>query len=208
MFMSRGARVQNTSVLYPFLTTRIGNQVWMAEDFQPTHYNNGDPISYGEDDGIWDTYTNGGDGAYCYYQFVSTNPYLYYNWYVFTDARGVLPPGWRLPTLSDVVTLATYYDPNSVTPSLNGTISTTAGDALKLTPGNWSTPNSNTNLSNFSANANGFIDNLGSFYSQDDYVYYRLGDSNAFRLRYEDGNILYSTMDQTFGTSIRLVTDA
>ena len=192
-----------------FAVTRIGNQVWMAEDYRPTHYNNGDIIFSTSDPDSgpsdWEGYGNDGIGAYVYYPFENTNSdYVFYNRYVFTDPRGVLPPGWRLPTLSDVVTLAKYYDPSAITPSIGNAISTIAGDALKLVS-NWSSPNTNTNISRFSANSNGYIIEVGEFYGQDEVVYYRLNGSIGFRLTFEDGGITYINLFDQFGTPIRLI---
>ena len=77
---------------------KIGNQWWMAENLQVTHYRNGDPIPNISDDTEWIGLT---DGAYCIYDNNQANLDGYgllYNWYAVTDDRNIAPEGWHVPT--------------------------------------------------------------------------------------------------------------
>ena len=96
----------------------IGDQLWMQENLEVTHFSNGDPIPQVNSDYAWwdlDTpgYTNLG---YPYSQW-SERMGNYYNWYAASDERGICPEGWHVATDSDFneleVLLASenYYDP-------------------------------------------------------------------------------------------------
>ena len=80
-----------------YKTIQIGDQLWMAETLKVTHYNNGDSISYpnDEDFGSYE------EGQYGVYDNDSTNADIYgnlYNWYAVDDDRGVCPEGFHVPS--------------------------------------------------------------------------------------------------------------
>jgi uncharacterized protein (TIGR02145 family) len=77
---------------------QIGKQVWMAENLKVTHYQNGDKIETGKDDGLelrkFDV------GAYDYPGGDKNNISTYgllYNWHSVSDLRMVAPKGWHIP---------------------------------------------------------------------------------------------------------------
>lgn len=90
----------------------IGTQVWMAENLQTTHYNNGDPIITGLNNNDW---TNTTSGAYSIYNDDPENIDSYgllYNWYAVTDNRQLCPAGWHVPSDEEWAILAGYLIAN------------------------------------------------------------------------------------------------
>ena len=91
-----------------YLTTKIGNQVWMAENLKVTHYQNGDNILEITDNAGW---VNSSAGAYCSYEYSKSNSNVYgylYNWYAINDSRNIAPTGWHIPTFADWTELITH----------------------------------------------------------------------------------------------------
>jgi uncharacterized protein (TIGR02145 family) len=127
-------------------TVVIGTQTWMAENLKTNRYKDGSSIPYVLDNNVW---SNLGSGAWCYYNHDNTNNGLYgklYNWYAVTDARGLCPAGWHVPTDSDLIILGNY---------LGGLL--IAGGKLKAVSSLWSSPNNSaSNQSGFSALPSGF----------------------------------------------------
>jgi uncharacterized protein (TIGR02145 family) len=92
-----------------YQTVKIGDQWWMAENLNVTHFNNGDEIPYineeywyeynGRYDEENDRYLN--NSAFCYYNDDSTNAETYgalYNAFAVRDSRGLAPEGWHVPS--------------------------------------------------------------------------------------------------------------
>jgi uncharacterized protein (TIGR02145 family) len=114
-----------------YQTVVIGNQEWMAENLQNTHFANGDTISE------WWSY-NGNDSL------INTFGRLY-NWFVTTDTRNVCPTGWHVPSGADFDTLTNFLGGNTV-----------AGGPLKDTV-LWQSPNTgSSNQTGFSATPAGY----------------------------------------------------
>jgi uncharacterized protein (TIGR02145 family) len=141
-----------------YKTTVIGNQEWMAENLNVSHYRNGDVIPQVQDSSKWAKLTT---GAWCYYENDTKKGKTYsklYNWYAVNDPRGLAPEGWRIPTDKDWVKLTEYLGGEKV-----------AGGKMKNLS-LWDNPNMGaTNESNFAAfpggfrNNNGFFNNMGKF---------------------------------------------
>lgn len=136
-------------------TIQIGTQVWMKENLKVTHYRNGDAIPYVSDANAWSSLTTGG---YCYYDNLQSNFNTYgglYNWAAVNDSRNLAPQGWHVPTYNEWLTLISYLGGASV-----------AGDKMKETgSAHWSTPNTGTNTSEFTALPNGLRDQNGNYYA-------------------------------------------
>jgi uncharacterized protein (TIGR02145 family) len=102
-----------------YVTVKIGEQWWMAENLKVTHYRNGDSIPNITADVQWSAIDT---GAWCSYD---NNPdYVehygrLYNWYGVTDNRNIAPTGWHVATNDEWIALITI---------LGGEI--TAGDEL------------------------------------------------------------------------------
>ena len=89
--------------------TKIGNQVWMKENFNTTGYRNGDLIQKVTDSAAWAALTT---GAWCWYNNDSaSNASTYgklYNWYAVNDSRGFAPLGWHVPSDAEWTKLSTF----------------------------------------------------------------------------------------------------
>jgi uncharacterized protein (TIGR02145 family) len=86
-------------------TTLINEESWAIENLDVTTYRNGDPIPQVTNPTTWAGLTS---GAWCYYDNLETNGAKYgklYNWYAVTDARGLAPVGFHIPTSSEWSTL-------------------------------------------------------------------------------------------------------
>lgn len=92
-------------------TTKIGSQVWMAENLKTTKFNDGTPIALVTDPLAW---VNLATPGYCYYDNDSSgysNPLgALYNYFVVSDTSSlnVCPEGWHIPTDIEWTTLTTY----------------------------------------------------------------------------------------------------
>ena len=97
---------------HEYSTISIGNQVWMTENLQTTHYQNGDPIITGLANNEWSSTTS---GAYAIYNNDPANIDSYgllYNWYAVTDNRNICPEGWHVPSNNEWAILANYLIAN------------------------------------------------------------------------------------------------
>ena len=119
----------------------IGDQCWMKQNLKVTKFKNGDPISLITGNSNW---VNTQQPAYCYYNNDIQNEVKYgklYNGLAVNDARGIAPPGWRIPTESDW---------NELFDFLGGYL--VAGKSMKISGnGNYGTINTGTNSSGFTA---------------------------------------------------------
>jgi uncharacterized protein (TIGR02145 family) len=84
-----------------YLTAKIANQCWMAENLKTSHYNNGSVIPNVVEHKEW---IQTGSGAWCNYDNLPSNDINFgklYNWYAVNDPRGICPDGWRVPTAKE-----------------------------------------------------------------------------------------------------------
>ena len=82
-------------------TVVVGTQTWSAQNLDVTTYKNGDAIPQVQDAEAWKNLTT---GAWCYYENKTSYGTTYgklYNWYAVTDARGLAPQGFHVPTDAD-----------------------------------------------------------------------------------------------------------
>jgi len=135
-----------------YLTIKIGEQWWMAENLKVVRYRNGDAIPNVTDNGDWSGLTT---GAYCSYNDDSANTETYgylYNWYAINDQRGLAPEGWHIASDGEWQKLVDHLGGNSV-----------AGGKMKETA-LWASPNTGaTNESGLSARPSGYRDDRGSY---------------------------------------------
>lgn len=126
---------------YPSVT--IGDQVWMAENLDVTHYKDGTRIPLVADGDAWSRL---GTGAYCLPAVdASAQEGAYgvlYNFHAVADPRGLCPEGWHVPTAREWRALIDYLGGPDV-----------AGAKLKDSrPGVWKTEVPGTsNAAGFSA---------------------------------------------------------
>jgi len=90
-------------------TVKIGEQVWMTDNLNVTHFRNGDLIMEAQTDEEWQYAGKNKIPAWCYYD---NNEELgivagkLYNWYAISDDRGIAPKGYRIPVEKDWKALA------------------------------------------------------------------------------------------------------
>ncbi|MGB2292435.1 MAG: FISUMP domain-containing protein, partial [Flavobacteriales bacterium] len=83
---------------HTYSVVQIGGQCWFAENLQTTLYADGSAVPEVIENGIWDVLNT---GARCDYGNDPSNVATYgrmYNWYAATDASGLCPTGWHVPT--------------------------------------------------------------------------------------------------------------
>lgn len=90
-----------------FSVTKIGNQLWMAENLKVSRFNDGAEIPCIINDRTW---SNTNDPGYCYYD--DSLSYFekfgnLYNWYVVKTEK-ICPVGWRVPSVDDWNDLENY----------------------------------------------------------------------------------------------------
>jgi uncharacterized protein (TIGR02145 family) len=95
-----------------YQTVKIGNQVWMAENFRVTKYNDGSAIPLDTSTTTWNNDTT---PKYCFYNnatdSVSIKKYgALYNWYVVNpeNLKKIAPTGWHVPSDSEWTILEKY----------------------------------------------------------------------------------------------------
>ena len=75
-----------------YKTVTIGEQVWLLENLNTSHYRNGDPIPEVKTKSEWADCSKKEKGAWCYYSNDPINGKKYgklYNWYAVNDSRGL-----------------------------------------------------------------------------------------------------------------------
>jgi uncharacterized protein (TIGR02145 family) len=95
-----------------YKTVVIGSQTWMAENLNVDRFRNGDIIQEAKTDEDWKLAGEKKQPAWCYYDNNPANAEKYgklYNWYAVTDARGLAPIGWRVPTNKDFETVIQLF---------------------------------------------------------------------------------------------------
>ena len=171
-----------------YLTVKIGDQWWMAENLRTSRYRNGDEIPNITDDSDWNNLTT---GAWSHANNDKDNEEIYgklYNWYTVGDSRGLCPVGWSVPTNDDWVTLANYLGGSNV-----------AGGKLKSTRTEpephprWKSPNTGaTNESGFSGFPGGYRSTNGDFRQPGIFGYWWNSTENNVILGWNNAGINFS----------------
>ena len=167
-------------------TIKIGSQEWATEDLKVTKFRNGEDIPLVKDNKEWAELTT---AAYC------TTPegnYLY-NWYAVSDARGLAPEGFHVPSDEEWTELIDVLGGEEA-----------AGVAMKTEEWN------GTNSSGFSAAPGGLRNySNGYFYYEGYYGYWWSSSANGtnyawYRYLYSDFVSVYRfNYYQRFGFSVR-----
>lgn len=79
----------------------IGTQTWAAKNLAVSAFRNGDAIPEAKNSSDWEVAYYNKKPVWCYYNFDGANGTKYgklYNVYAVTDARGLAPAGWHIPT--------------------------------------------------------------------------------------------------------------
>ncbi len=202
--------------IYPIIT--ICNQVWVQKNLNVSRYRNGDLIPKVTDNLQWATLTT---GAWCWYNNDSTTyASVYgklYNWYAVNDARGLVPPGWHIPSESDWKKLEKCVDPSADTtcPVFTCVPSLTGGGSLKESGiSHWQNPNTGaTNSTGFTGLPGGYRYQSGifDFVGQTGYWWssgaYTTGNAYDRYLGFGDTYIYRSAPEKIEGLSVRIIKD-
>ncbi|HPG39387.1 MAG TPA: fibrobacter succinogenes major paralogous domain-containing protein [bacterium] len=190
-----------------YQTVKIGEQWWMAENLQVTHYRDGTEIPNVTDNSAWANLTT---GAYCDYNNNPANSSTYgrlYNLYALLNNSNIAPEGWHIPSTTEWETLAD---------NLGGMLG--AGDKLKEAgTAHWSCTNSTaTNESGFTAlpagmrNSNGVFEKLGEYTVYGSVI--RIGPLppmvSNYKLSCADNDLFPTGSSGSSGISVRLVKDS
>ena len=139
---------------YTYSLVEIGDQCWFAENLRTTVYADDSSIPEVTGSSAWSGLST---GARCDYNNDAANVAAYgrlYNWYAVTNAAGLCPNGWHVPTDGEWTALEDYITAQG----FNGT----EGTALKSTSG-WNIGNGTDNFG-FSALPGGYrYGSYGSF---------------------------------------------
>ncbi len=107
--------------------TKIGDQLWMAENLKTTRFNDGKTISLVSDNTEWDELTEPG---FCWYD---NNEVAYaeahgalYNWYT-VETEKLCPSGWHVPTQNEWNELIRYLRDNGYDEIQGTALKTTTG---------------------------------------------------------------------------------
>ena len=103
-----------------YKTIKIGNNVWMAENFKAKHYSNGDPIEeYNlEIDDLGNVYPDF-DGNNPFFSVLKYGNYVYSGGAIL-DPRGIAPNGWHLPSQADWEELGAVSNSSNDFKSISG----------------------------------------------------------------------------------------
>jgi len=185
-------------------TIQIGEQIWMAENLNVTHYRDGSIIP-NEANTTW---TSISTGAYCYYgnnHNIGETYGALYNWYAINDERNVAPTGWHVPSYAEWETLIESF----------GGSSNAGGKMKEIGTTHWSDPNTGaTNQSGFTALPGGYryyltgtftsIGDISDFWSATEY---NSSDADFINIGYIASNINYDTANKRNGFSVRCIKD-
>ena len=140
---------------------QIGNQIWMASNYDGASFRNGDPIPHAISTEEWQKAGNEKRPAWCYYENDTSIGRKYgriYNWYAINDARGFSPEGWHVPTNDELITLENFVG------------SSEAGLRLKCNSGSNKNGNVN-NSSKFCLLLGGYRGKEGGFSGIEEFTY-------------------------------------
>jgi len=197
-------------------TVLIGTQCWTKENLKVTKYNDGTAIP----DETANTAGWGGlaTGARSDYtgeaSYIATYGYLY-NWYAANDSRKICPAGWHVPTDGEWTPLIQFIVPTeTVSATVVGSQSTTAGGKLKSTSSIWNSPNTGAdNSSGFSALPGGYRVSAGSFQNIRGIAFFWSATESAInsawsRSLYDSiGNLYRDNSNKSVGSSVRCLKD-
>ena len=98
---------------YSYPTMAIGLQCWFRENLRTHKFKDGSDIPYVANQSAWRTLAGPGYGPYNGDTGISANYGELYSGYAATDARGLCPDGWHVPTLAEFNALINAASPNS-----------------------------------------------------------------------------------------------
>jgi uncharacterized protein (TIGR02145 family) len=204
-----------------YAVVQIGTQLWMEQNLNTIHYNNGDPIPNITDSAAW---SNATTGAYCDFHNLPSFSDSFgrlYNWYAVNDPRGIAPAGWHVSTNSEWNVLEALLDTTIDTTITFGAVGNIIGVKMKencktrwahLPDTTWISWGDN--VSGFTALCANFRTAIGSWNqapdSNHDDAFWTSTESSpgnacSKSLRWCYGNIFVASGAETPGSSVRCV---
>lgn len=101
----------NNNTIKQYKEVKINNQIWMAENLNVEKFRNGDIIPQAKSREEWIKAGKEKKPAWCYYKNDSKNSLKLgklYNWYAVSDARGLAPFGWHIPSEKEWIKLIEF----------------------------------------------------------------------------------------------------
>lgn len=194
-----------------YLTVKIGNQVWMAENLRTTRYRNGDSIYHMTGNVRW---AQTGLGAWCNYENNPANDKIYgklYNGPAIMDSRNIAPEGWHVPSADELWALNVYVSAHPGTSiSLAKAL---AGNSHWYMSSKENTPGydlKTNNASGFNALPGGLrrMDGIFGYDSIEKEGYWWSTDNMVWNLNYENTDVnLFFENYKGFGYSVRCIKD-
>ncbi len=214
---------------HTYSVVQIGGQCWFAENLRTTVYADGTVIPAGLTDGEWTSTTSGATAVYgegsstCYNnssdidacdEAQSLAEYgRLYNWYAATDAAGLCPSGWHVPTDGEWMVLEMELGMSESEANSTGPRGTDEGTQLKSTYG-WNGGGNGTDSFGFSALPGGVRDFSSGYFSSagSDGVWWSSSPSGGgawYRNLVNNGPDVYrSDYSPRHGFSVRCLRDA
>jgi uncharacterized protein (TIGR02145 family) len=196
---SASAFTCGTTVSYDghnYTTVSIGSQCWFKENLRNDNYRDGTAIPGHLDDTAWSNETSGAQTIYNADSVANFATYgRLYNWYAVTDAAGLCPTGWHVPSDAEWSTLESG-------------LGASPGTVMKAASPLWN----GTNTIGFSALPSGYRNTNGAFNDQGSYGFWWSSSHNGTYPSYlvlssGDANITRYNFDARRGFSVRCVQD-
>ena len=201
-------------------TVVIGSQTWMASNLMTTRYRDGTVITRGPTTATW----NGNNNGYYAYppnaannaeeslaNIITNKLGFVYQQSTTTNARGLCPTHWHVPTDAEFKILAEHLGGINCdgTGASYGWFCDSAGASLKQAgTTNWSSGNTGTNTSGFSAVGAGFRGTNGSFNNRLEFAFLWSSSSTLARALYYTGSRVNRYTDfAAYGFSVRCLKD-
>jgi uncharacterized protein (TIGR02145 family) len=182
---------------------KLGNQIWMAENLDVSHFRNGDTIPEVRSSLEWNKMGEEGNPAWCFIQNDPEKEKKFgklYNWYAVNDPRGLAPKNWHVASDDEWTQLINF---------LGGGVMA----ALKMRTTGLTDNLNSSKEDGFAGLAGGCRNSSGTFYGNDSFGYWwaatEFGTSSAFIrvLNYVSCDINFQTLEKTYGVSVRCLSD-
>jgi len=192
-----------------YITIKIGNKWWMAENLKTTKFRDNTAIPLVTNDTAWNNMTSSG---YCWYDNDSSTYKAdygaLYNYFAIETGK-LCPTGWHIPTFSEWKELFTFLGSSNI--EFGNSVSSTVAGVKLLEEGttHWIAPNSEaTNESGFTALPGGARMYSSFFIGERGYWWIRSENNGYYRvLMFPDGGIDIWYGASNDGYSVRCIKD-
>lgn len=205
---------------------KIEDQIWTSENLAISSFQNGDEIHHAKSEDDWSQANFNKKPAYCFYEnneeLAKSYGFLY-NWFAVNDERGLVPKGWHIPHVLEIVKMLNHLD-NANSLDYNNFPGdkkffgqrNIAGGRLKSSGEEfWKSPNEGaSNEFNFSALPAGYRDQNGNFGAINKDAFFWTKSQESFNkayflsVNYYDSRASILPNTYGYGLSIRCIKDA